>query len=88
VKTLFEILSDDREAPDSQLPETGLDIDLERAVSPVFIKSDSYGTRSSTVILVNKYREVLFIEKSLDTNTFEWDESEFEFKLETRTKGF
>lgn len=81
-ETLFEILSDDREAPDNQLPETGLSIELERAVSPVFIRSDRYGTRSSTVLLISSERQVLFIEKSLDTYSGQWLESRFEFKLE------
>jgi len=79
--SLFEILSDDREAPDDQLPETGLSIELERAVSPVFIKSDQYGTRSSTVLLLNNKNEAIFIEKSLDTIKKQWVEKRFEFKL-------
>ncbi len=79
---LFDILSDDRVAEDNQLPETGLDLELERAVSPIFIKSDRYGTRSSTVLLINISNEVLFIERSLDTKTDLWNESRFEFKLE------
>jgi len=78
---LFKILSDEKEAPEDQLPNTGLSPELEKAISPVFIKSDRYGTRSSTVILVNSVNEVLFIEKSLDTKTKLWRESRFEFKL-------
>jgi uncharacterized protein with NRDE domain len=81
--TLFEILSDDREAPDDQLPETGLSIELERAVSPVFIKSDRYGTRSSTVLLINVNNEVMFIEKALDPSNGQWLESKYEFQLRT-----
>ncbi len=80
-ESLFEILSDDRAAPDSELPETGLSIELERAVSPVFIKSDRYGTRSSTVVLINSNKEVRFIEKSLDTVSGQWLESRYEFQL-------
>ncbi len=80
-EALFTILSDDREAPDEELPETGLSIEMERAVSPVFIKSNIYGTRSSTVILVNYNNEVLFIEKSLDTASGKWNESKFNFKM-------
>lgn len=79
---LFNILSDDREAPDDQLPETGLSRELEKTVSPIFIKSDRYGTRSSTVILINSMNEVLFIEKSLDIGTGKWVESNFSFLLE------
>lgn len=80
-EALFDILSDDREAPDEELPETGLSIEMERAVSPVFIKSDMYGTRSSTVILVNSFNEVFFIEKSLDTVSGNWNESKYNFKM-------
>ena len=80
-ESLFEILSDDREAPDDQLPETGLTRELERAVSPVFIKSDKYGTRSSTILSVNNANNVLFVERALNTESGEWHESRFEFKL-------
>ncbi len=84
-KQLFNILSDEREAPVDQLPDTGLSRELERAVSPVFIKSDKYGTRSSTIVLVNSVNEVLFVEKSLDTGTGKWTESRFSFQLENRS---
>jgi uncharacterized protein with NRDE domain len=80
-ESIFDILSDDRQAPDDQLPDTGLSIELERAVSPVFIKSDRYGTRSSTVLIRNSNNEVLFIEKSLDIKRGEWDESRYVFKI-------
>jgi uncharacterized protein with NRDE domain len=79
---LFKILSDETETPDDQLPDTGLSSELEKAVSPVFIKSENYGTRSSTILLINSMNEVLFIEKSLDTGTKSWQESRFEFKIE------
>lgn len=82
-EALFEILLDDRQAPDDELPETGLSIELERAVSPIFIKSDRYGTRSSTVLIRNRDNEILFVEKSLDTKSGKWDESRYEFKLES-----
>ena len=80
-ESLFEILSDDRQADDDQLPETGLSRELERAVSPVFIKSDGYGTRSSTILMVSNVKNVLFVERALDTNSGKWNESRFEFKL-------
>jgi len=79
---LFKILSDDKEAPDDQLPDTGLPPELEKAISPVFVKSERYGTRASTILLINNANEVLFIEKSLNTKSNEWEESRFVFKLE------
>jgi len=81
---LFGILSDNREAPEDQLPDTGLSRELEKAVSPVFIKSENYGTRSSTVILVNSVNEVLFVERSLDAGSGKWVESRFSFQLDIR----
>ena len=82
IDDLFKILSDDKEAPEDQLPDTGLPVELEKVISPVFVKSERYGTRASTILLINKVNDVLFIEKSLDTKLNKWEESRFEFKLE------
>lgn len=61
---LFEILADRSEAPDHELPDTGVGLQRERALSPIFISGDGHGTRASTVILVDNDREALFIERS------------------------
>ena len=36
----------------------------ERTLSPAFIATPSYGTRSSTVLLVNNHGQVVFVERS------------------------
>jgi uncharacterized protein with NRDE domain len=46
----FEMLADTTPAPDRRLPETGLPLEQERALSAVCIKSPEYGTRTSTVV--------------------------------------
>lgn len=46
---LLDILSDSSLPHDENLPETGVGIDLERLLAPVFIRGDSYGTRASTL---------------------------------------
>ncbi len=51
VESLFEILGDRTQPPDELLPETGMGLEWERILSPAFIVSQTYGTRSSTVIL-------------------------------------
>ena len=61
---LFELLADRSEAPDHELPDTGVGLQRERELSPNFISGDRYGTRASTVILVDIDRDVLFIERS------------------------
>lgn len=57
VPAMFEILRDRTFAAESELPRTGLPLEAERALSPLFVVGDSYGTRSSTVILVGE-REI------------------------------
>ena len=49
---LFEALSDMTVAPDSLLPDTGVGVELERALSPPFVRGERYGTRCSSVVLV------------------------------------
>lgn len=61
---LFEILADRSEAPDHELPDTGVGRQRERELSSNFISGNRYGTRASTVMLVDKDRSVLFIERS------------------------
>lgn len=61
---LFELLQQSDLANDADLPETGVDIERERFLSPIFIKTDVYGTRCSTVVLIEKDGTVTFAEKS------------------------
>ena len=65
---LFEILADRTTYPDSLLPDTGVGLEMERMLSPVFISTEIYGTRTSTVILIDRNNEVTFIEKTHDAN--------------------
>lgn len=49
---LFELLADEGRAPDDALPDTGVGLALERALSPIRIAMPGYGTRCSTVLVV------------------------------------
>jgi uncharacterized protein with NRDE domain len=53
IAKLFALLTDDAIAPDDQLPDTGLPLEMERAASAILIRSPRYGTRCSTVLLVD-----------------------------------
>ncbi len=66
LEILFSILGDTALAPDEQLPDTGVGIAVERVLSPIFIKvpGHGYGTRSSTVLLVDHDNRVTFVERS------------------------
>jgi len=51
---LWQALADERGAPDAELPDTGVGLELERRLAPVFIRGQAYGTRASTIVLVDR----------------------------------
>ncbi|NNE68133.1 MAG: NRDE family protein [Pyrinomonadaceae bacterium] len=53
-EALFRLLEDREMAHDDDLPDTGVGIDRERFLSPIFIKTPIYGTRCSTVLTFDK----------------------------------
>jgi uncharacterized protein with NRDE domain len=65
-EVLFGMLSDRSVPDDRDLPETGVTFEWERMLSPVFIASPTYGTRSSTVLLMNRDDHVTFMERTFD----------------------
>ena len=46
----FAILADDQIVTDEELPDTGVSREWERLLSAIFVKSECYGTRASTVL--------------------------------------
>jgi uncharacterized protein with NRDE domain len=63
---LFALLADRNTYPDPLLPDTGFGIERERHLSPVFIAGSDYGTRSSTVLLIERDGRVTFVERTFD----------------------
>lgn len=61
---LLELLQDRTRPPDEQLPSTGVGPAWERVLSPIFIESPDYGTRSSTLVLVGKDGRVTFLDRT------------------------
>lgn len=51
-EALFSLLTDTERFPDDQLPDTGLSPVMERAVSSIFIQTENYGTRCSSLLFV------------------------------------
>lgn len=60
---LFKMLRDREPAADEHLPDTGVGRQLERMLSPVFINTPGYGTRSSAVVSVNANGTGQFVER-------------------------
>ena len=66
---LFAILADRTHPPDEQLPDTGVGLEMERLLSPIFIESERYGTRCSSVLVVDSDWQACFVERSFDGGT-------------------
>jgi uncharacterized protein with NRDE domain len=81
-ETLFDLLRDRTSASEEMLPDTGVGTEWERILSPIFIVSPTYGTRSSTLILIDKNDQVTFIDKTYDARPHSTS-SKFAFTLES-----
>lgn len=67
VHQLFDVL-DDKNRPDDQLlPNTGVGMEMERLLGPMFIESDDYGTRCSSGILISQAGKTEVAEKTFPT---------------------
>ncbi|HTP96486.1 MAG TPA: NRDE family protein [Burkholderiales bacterium] len=64
VDALFDTLASREIAADPGLPDTGVGLERERVLSPAFIAAAGYGTRSSTVLLIDAAGRVTFVEKN------------------------
>lgn len=66
VDALFNLLRIDSEAADDIVQKTGVDFDLEKKLSPLFIDIPDfdYGTRCSTVLLVDYQNNITLIERT------------------------
>ncbi|RKQ15489.1 NRDE family protein [Ureibacillus endophyticus] len=81
VEDLFAIVADSEIAEDHLLPDTGVGLELERRLSAMFIKMPNYGTRNSTVVLVDNENKVTFVERTFRDGEFQFD-TRFEFVIE------
>lgn len=62
----FSLLANKQTYSDEALPKTGIDPELERLLSASFIHSETYGTRTSTVITLDLGNNVTFYERNFD----------------------
>jgi len=76
---LLNALQDQTIAPDELLPNTGIATSFERLLSPIFITSSIYGTRTGTAIIVEK--------KSEDSANFHFQERQYQEHAEKFTEN-
>jgi uncharacterized protein with NRDE domain len=80
IDALWQVLRDETPANDDALPDTGLTRDRERLLSSPFIVSETYGTRSSTIVSIDRAGVVTFVERTFDAAGTATDERAFRFQ--------
>ena len=85
LEALLEALQDEQPFPDASLPHTGVSLDWERALSPRFIRTPTYGTRAATAVAVGR-SEVTVIERTF-TPQGRAGEQRFVFVLAPKSHG-
>ena len=59
----LDLLCDETQPVDADLPDTGVGLDLERILAPVFIRGERYGTRASSLLMHRGDGSVLLRER-------------------------
>jgi uncharacterized protein with NRDE domain len=69
-EAFMEVLQDRSIPPDAALPRTGVGLEWERQLGSIFIHSAIYGTRSSTVLLMDRGGTAQICERTFDVEGF------------------
>lgn len=80
-EALLDLVADRSRPPDDRLPITGVGLEWERVLSPLFIESPAYGTRSSTILIIDRKGRVTFVERLFNGGVDPWMTSRFDFRI-------
>jgi len=78
-EALLVLLQEAEPFPDERLPSTGVALEWERALSPAFIRTPTYGTRASTLLRLGQ-ESISVVEQRFSPDGPE-GRSEFRFRL-------
>jgi uncharacterized protein with NRDE domain len=78
---LLALLADRRHAADDALPETGVSRDWEKLLSSAFIRAPGYGTRASSVLLIEHGGEARLRERSFGASAELLEDRHFHFTV-------
>ncbi len=82
VEEIFTLLADRSLPDDSLLPDTGVGLETERLLAPLFITGPTYGTRSSSILLINHDAEATFVERTYNGTPGSGSTRTFHFIIE------
>lgn len=80
-EALLDLLADRTRPPDDRLPYTGVELEWERVLSPLFIESPDYGTRSSTALIIDRNGDATFVERVFNGGADPWMTARFDFRI-------
>ena len=78
---LIELLHDEKIHEDGSLPRTGISLEWERALSAAFVNTPGYGTRCSSVLLLERLGFVCFDEQTWLPGAKLGNRNRYRFKL-------
>lgn len=78
---IFALLSDPAPFADETLPDTGVGPERERLLSPIFIADKTYGTRSTTVVLIDRSDRVTFMERTFAISPTTYTTQRYSFQI-------
>jgi uncharacterized protein with NRDE domain len=81
---LLEMLADETRYPEEAVPIPGAPREISEAVTAVRVRAGEYGTRCSTVVLVDADGEVTFFERPFDASGTAGPDRTFRFDLHRR----
>ncbi|RPJ78051.1 MAG: NRDE family protein [Deltaproteobacteria bacterium] len=79
IEATFQVLGDSDSPPPDHLPDTGVGLEWERILAPLFIHSDFYGTRCSSLLTIKRTGEVMFIERTFSSEKKRLLQKKFDF---------
>lgn len=82
VEEIFTLLADQSLPDDSLLPDTGVGLETERLLAPLFISGPTYGTRSSTLIMIDENALVTFSERTYQRKSGQNTTATYHFTIE------
>lgn len=68
---LFAVLQDTHQPDQKRLPQTGVELEWERLLAPIFIQSATYGTRSSAILTITEKGHTVLRERTYPQNVGE-----------------
>ncbi len=66
VEAIFSLLADQTMPDEALLPDTGIGLEWERLLAPIFISGPTYGTRSSAILAIDQNETVNFYERTFN----------------------